>query len=270
MTGEIRRTSIKIRMKEPDGLNGLKKAENHGGEWEDHLDELRRRVIAVLVVFSSASAAAFAFSEKIAAFLMNPVAGFGVKLYTFAPAEKFMAYLHLAVWTGAVFSAPFSLLQAGIFVGPALRDGERRYALAALLAVPALFLAGAAMAYRFLASAVLGFFLSFGASDAVEPLWGLREYLGMLSGMMVVSGLLLQLPLVMLILYAAGIATPKETARFRPQIVILVFLVAGVCTPPDVISQLALGIPLYLLFETTLLIGRFIAKRRRRANPPPP
>jgi sec-independent protein translocase protein TatC len=240
----------------------LKKGENLRGEWEDHLDELRRRVIAVLVVFSSASAAAFAFSEKIAAFLMNPVAGFGIKLYTFAPAEKFMAYLHLAVWTGAVFSAPFSLLQAGIFVWPALRDGERRYALTALLVTPALFIAGAGTAYRFLAPVVLGFFLSFGASDAIEPLWGLREYLGALSGMMVVSGLLLQTPLVMLFLFASGVADPASAARFRPHIVILIFLVAALCTPPDVISQLALGIPLYLLFEATLLIGRFIAGKR--------
>jgi sec-independent protein translocase protein TatC len=246
-------------MKGPDEL---KKGENPGGEWEDHLDELRRRVISVLVVFSAASAAAFAFSEKIAAFLMNPVAGLGVKLYTFAPAEKFMAYLHLAVWTGAVFSAPFFLLQAGVFIWPALRNGERRYALTALLVVPALFAAGAAMAYRFLASAVLGFFLSFGASDAIEPLWGLREYLGMLSGMMVVSGLLLQTPLVMLFLFAAGIAAPEEAARFRPHIVILIFFAAAVCTPPDVISQLALGIPLYLLFEMTLLLGRLIVKKR--------
>jgi sec-independent protein translocase protein TatC len=231
-----------------------------GSEWAEHLEELRRRVIAVLVVFSLATLVAFVFSDYVADFLMDPVSDLGVKLYTFAPAEKFMAYLNLAVWTGALVSAPFFLLQAGAFVWPGLRGSERRYAVVALLVVPVLFLAGAGMSYRLLSPVVLKFFLSFGASDAVQPLWGLKEYLAMLGAMMIAAGLLLQAPLILLLAFILGITTPAKIARFRPHIILLIFLVSGICTPPDVISQIAMGIPLYLLFELAMLIGRFVKR----------
>ncbi|MDR1419936.1 MAG: twin-arginine translocase subunit TatC [Treponema sp.] len=229
-------------------------------EWTEHLEELRRRIIAVLAVFTAVTVPAFALSEKLAAFLMAPVADLGVVLYTFNPAEKFLAYLHLAVWTGVIFSAPFCLLQIGLFVWPALKGKERRWTVAALLVVPVLFITGSGLAYRFLSPVVLRFFLLFATGDGVQPLWGFREYLGMLYALMLAAGLLLQTPLLLLFSFVLGITTPKSVARFRPHIILLIFLVAAICTPPDVISQVALGVPLYLLFELTLFIGRFLPR----------
>jgi sec-independent protein translocase protein TatC len=215
----------------------------------------------VLVVFTVVTVPAFAVSEYLAAFLMAPVADLGVALYTFDPAEKFLAYLHLAVWTGAVVSAPFCLLQIGLFVWPGLKGKERRWTAAALVVVPVLFIAGAAAAYRFLSPTVLRFFLGFGSGDGIQPLWGFKEYLALLFSLMLAAGLLLQAPLLLLFAFALGIVTPKTAARFRPHIIILIFLAAALCTPPDVISQVALGVPLYLLFELTLFIGRFFSAR---------
>jgi sec-independent protein translocase protein TatC len=230
------------------------------GEWICHLEELRRRIIAALVVFTAAAGAAFIFSDQVAAFLMAPVADLGVRLYTFNPAEKFVAYLNLSVWTGAAAAAPFVLLQAGLFVWPALRGKERGYTLATLIVVPVLFLLGSGAAYRFLSPAVLRFFLRFGGSDGIQPMWGFREYLAVLYSLMLAAGLLLQTPLVLLFAFAAGIITPEKAARARPCVIMLIFLAAAFCTPPDVISQVALGVPLYLLFELTLFIGHFIRR----------
>ena len=230
-------------------------------EWTEHLEELRRRIIAVLGVFTAVTLPAFAFSEKLVAFLMAPVADLGVTLYTFDPAEKFLAYLHLAIWTGALFSAPFCLLQIGLFVWPALKGKERGWTLAALLVVPVLFITGSGLAYRFLSPVVLRFFLRFASGDGIQQLWGFRDYLAMLYALMLAAGLLLQTPLLLLCSFVLGITTPKKIARFRPHIIILIFLVAGICTPPDVISQVTLGVPLYLLFELTLFIGRFFTAR---------
>ncbi|MDR3192103.1 MAG: twin-arginine translocase subunit TatC [Treponema sp.] len=238
------------------------------GEWIEHLEELRRRIIAVLVVFAIAAFVAFAFSGPIAAFLTAPVSDLGVKLYTFNPAEKFMAYLHLAVWTGALISAPFCVLQAGLFLWPALRGKERIFAPVALIAVPALFIAGAAAAYRFLSPVALRFFLRFAASDGIQPLWGFREYLAMLYALMLAFGLLLQAPLLLLFAFALGIVTPRQVARGRPYIIFLIFLAAAICTPPDVVSQVALGVPLYLLFELTLLAGTLFQPRGKKARRP--
>ncbi|GHV67981.1 Sec-independent protein translocase protein TatC [Spirochaetia bacterium] len=240
----------------------MKETETSLSEWAPHLEELRRRIVAVLVVFIVVALPAFAFSDYLAAFLMAPVADLGVALYTFTPAEKFMAYLRLAVWTGAVAASPFCLLQIGLFVQPALRKKERRWVFASLVIIPVFFIAGAAAAYRFLSPVVLRFFLTFGSSDGIQQLWGFKEYLSMLFALMLAAGLLLQTPLLLLIAFALGIVTPKTAARFRPHIIFLIFLAAALCTPPDVISQMALGVPLYLLFELTLFIGRFFIPKR--------
>jgi sec-independent protein translocase protein TatC len=240
--------------------------ENAASEWTEHLEELRRRIIAALVVFMVAAIGAFIFSAHIAAFLTAPVADLGVKLYTFNPAEKFMAYVHLSVWTGALISTPFCILQVGVFVWPALKGRERAFTPAALIAVPLLFIAGAAAAYRFLAPVALRFFLSFGTSDGIQALWGFREYLAMLYALMLAFGILLQTPLLLLLAFATGIITPHQVARVRPHIIFLIFFVAAICTPPDVISQIALGVPLYLLFELTIFAGRFVQPKRKNTR----
>ena len=228
-------------------------------EWEEHLSELRRRIIAVLAVFFLAAASAFVFSSRVAAFLTAPLNAFQeVKLYTFAPTEKFMAHLHLSAWTGAIVTAPFFCLQAGLFLWPGLRGKEYRYMFAVLFVVPALFLLGAGLCYRFMAPPVFKFFLSFGAGDGVESLWNLREYLTLLFGIMIASGLLLQLPLALLALIAAGIVPAERVASYRPHIILLIFFMAAVFTPPDVVSQVMLGIPLYLLFEGALWLGKML------------
>lgn len=233
-------------------------------EWEEHLEELRRRIIAVLVVFFFATVAAFVFSSRIAAFLIVPLSSFQTHLYTFAPTEKFMAYLRLAAWTGAVVTTPFFCLQTALFLWPGLRGGEYRYAAVALFVVPAVFVLGAALCYRFMAPPVFGFFLRFEAGDGVAALWSLREYLSLLFGLMIASGLLLQLPPVLVLLIATGAVDPESVARRRPYIVLSIFFLAAVLTPPDVVSQIMLGVPLYLLFEGALFLGRAM---RRKGSP---
>jgi sec-independent protein translocase protein TatC len=232
-----------------------------GSEWTEHLDELRRRIITVLVIFAIASGVAFWRSEAIVFFLMNPVSRLGLKLYTFAPTEKFLTYLEISIWTGVVIALPFAMLQIGVFIWPGLRDKERAYAAAALSVIPVLFAGGSALAYLYLSPIVMRFFLSFAGNDSVDSLWGLREYLKILFDIMLASGLVFQTPLVMLSLFAAGVTTPQKVSRFRPHIALVIFFIAGVLTPPDVISQLALGIPLYLLFELSLLLGRLIRRK---------
>ena len=231
-------------------------------EWTPHPEELRKRIIAVLVVFCFSTLAAFALSSHIAAFLTAPLVIFQVELYTFAPAEKFMAYLHLSAWTGILCTTPFFSLQTALFLWPGLRGKEHRYLAGILFVVPVLFVLGAALSYRFLAPVVFGFFLSFGADDGVRALWGLREYLALLFDLMLATGLMLQMPLALFVLLFFGIISPESVARWRPHIILLIFFIAAVLTPPDVVSQILMGVPLYLLFEGALLLGRLLRRKR--------
>ena len=234
-------------------------------EWEPHLEELRKRVISVLVVFFVTALVAFAFSSRVVDFLSAPLADFQVELHVFAPAEKFMTYLHLSAWTGAVCTLPFFCLQTALFLWPGLRGKEYRYVSVAFLGVPVLFVFGAALCYRFLAPLVFGFFLSFGAGDGVKDLWSFKEYLALLFDLMLAAGLLLQAPLILLALLVTGVVSPERVARYRAHIIFLIFLLAAILTPPDVVSQIMMGVPLYLLFEGALGLGRiFKLKATRR------
>ncbi|GHV36745.1 sec-independent protein translocase protein TatC [Synergistales bacterium] len=235
-------------------------ADDEDNVWLPHIEELRRRIIVVLLVFSAATVGAFIFSSEIADFLTEPLAAFGVRLYTFAPAEKFMAYLHLSVWTGVLFTLPVLCLEAALFLWPGLRGGEHAFAAAALFAAPALFIFGACLCYRLLAPLVFGFFLFFGADD-IAQLWGFREYLSLLFDIMLAAGLLLQAPIILLALMLTGVVTPQGVARRRSYIILGIFTLSAILTPPDVISQVALGVPLYLLFEATLVAGRLFTKK---------
>ncbi|MCL2382538.1 MAG: twin-arginine translocase subunit TatC [Treponema sp.] len=230
-------------------------------DWVPHVAELRRRIIAVLVVFFVSTVTAFVFSSNIASFLLAPLARFEIPLYTFAPAEKFMTYLHLSFWTGVLCTVPFLCLQTAFFIWPGLRRNEYRYVCTALFVVPVLFMLGAALCYHFLAPIALNFFLSFAEGDGIRPLWGFREYLSLLFGLMLAGGLLSQGPLILLVLMVTGLVSYKTVARYRCHIILLIFLLAALLTPPDVVSQIMLGIPLYLLFEGSLFLGRIFGKR---------
>jgi sec-independent protein translocase protein TatC len=229
-------------------------------EWTSHLEELRKRIIAVFALFFVTTLVSFVFSSRLVTLLTAPLAAFDVELYTFAPAEKFMAYLHLSAWMGAVCTAPFFCLQAALFLWPGLRGREYRYAGGVLFVVPALFVLGAFLCYRFMAPLVFGFFLSFGAGDGVVGLWSLKEYLALLFDLMLAAGFLLQMPLVLLLLLTMGVISPETVACYRPHAIFLIFLLAGILTPPDVVSQVMMGIPLYLLFEGALGLGRILRR----------
>jgi len=230
-------------------------------EWVEHLEELRRRIIAVLVVFFAAAVAAFVFSSHIAAFLIAPLDAFQIQLYAFAPTDIFMAYMRLAFWTGAVFTAPFFCLQTWLFLRPGLRGNEHRYAAAVLFVVPVLFFLGAGLSYRFMAPMVFGFFLFFGAGDGIEALWSFKEYLALLFNIMIASGLLLQFPLAVFALIVTGVVSAARVAHYRCHVIFLIFLAAALVTPPDVISQIMLGVPLYLLFEAVLWLGGMMRRQ---------
>jgi sec-independent protein translocase protein TatC len=238
------------------------KDSGNAGEWEEHIEELRRRILSSLAVFFAASVLSFAASERITAFLLAPLRELGIKLYTFSPAEKFMAHLHISVVAGAALAAPFFLLQTGMFIWPGLKGRERMCARFALAVVPILFAAGSAAAYMFFAPAVLGFFLSFGSGDGVVALWGLGEYLSLLAGLMLAAGIMLQMPLFLLALFALGVTSPQKAASARPYVILLIFLVSAILTPPDVTSQVMLGVPIYLLFELTLIAGKIMGVKK--------
>ena len=132
--------------------------------------------------------------------------------------------------------------------------------LLAAFATPLLFFAGSAFAYGAIAPLALRFFLSFPGGDNILPLWGFAEYLSFLFTLMVAAGIVFLLPVFLLFLIGAGLVRTRTLSRLRPWIIMAIAIAAAVLTPPDVVSQALLGIPLYLLFEGTLLVGKWMGK----------
>lgn len=230
------------------------------GDFTEHLEELRRRILGVLLFFLAAFALLFFLSDHLVAFLQAPIEGLGLSLYYFKPYEKFLTYMRIAFWGGVILSLPLAVLQASLFVYPALRKNEVRYFLFAVLAAPLLFAAGSAFAYRVIAPLAFRFFLSFSPGDNVLPFWGFGEYASFLFALMVAAGLVFLLPLFLLLLVGTGLVNTQTLSRLRPWVIMAIALAAALLTPPDVVSQILLGVPLYLLFEGSLLVGKLLKK----------
>ncbi len=232
------------------------------GDFTDHLEELRCRILVVLAFFLAAFLFLFFTSGKLVAFLQAPLEGLGLSLYYFKPYEKFLTYMKLSFWGGLILSLPLAIVQAALFIYPALRREEIRFFLLALVAAPMLFITGTAFAYRVVAPAAFRFFLSFSPADNVLPFWGFGDYASFLFALMIASGTVFLLPLVLLFLVGTGLVSTRTLSRLRPWIILSIFLAAALLTPPDVVSQVLLGLPLYLLFEISLLLGRALKREK--------
>jgi sec-independent protein translocase protein TatC len=233
------------------------------GDFTSHLEELRGRMLVVLSFFLAAFLFLFFFSGKLVGFLQAPLEGLGLSLYYFKPYEKFLTYMKISFWGGALLSLPLAIVQASLFVYPALKKEEVKFFLLAVVAAPLLFAVGSGFAYRVVAPMAFRFFLSFSPGDNVLPFWGFGDYVSFLFALMVSSGIVFLLPLVLLLLIGTGLVSTRTLSRLRPWVIMAIALAAALLTPPDVVSQILLGVPLYLLFEGSLLLGRLLEK-----NPP--
>ncbi|MBV8939381.1 MAG: twin-arginine translocase subunit TatC [Alphaproteobacteria bacterium] len=241
----------------------------------EHLIELRRRLIIVLLAFFAATALAYTFAPQIYAFLVQPLADSFPDpanrrmIYT-GLTEAFFTYLKLAVFAGFFLSFPVIASQAYAFLAPGLYKQERRAAVPYLVAAPILFFAGAALCYYGIFPAAWRFFLSFETASAggmpIRLEARVSEYLGLVIHLLLAFGISFQLPVVLALLTQAGMIQAKTLARGRRYAVVIIVVVAAFITPPDIFSQVALSVPLYLLYEGSVWICRAIERRREHAR----
>lgn len=231
-----------------------------------HLDELRRRVIVCLVVFSAASIICYFFSRQILDFLTWPLRqDTPASLYFQQPHEAFFIALKTAAFAGFFFSSPVIFTQAWLFVSPGLYEPEKKWLKPLIFISVILFLAGAAFSYAFVIPFGLKFLLSF-QTESLKPILDIGSYFSFLTGMMLAFGILFIFPVIQLGLVRLGLVSTATLSRSRRIIIVLIFIAAAVLTPsPDPFSQLLLAIPLWGLFEISLLAARSIEKGRNPA-----
>jgi len=235
----------------------------------EHLIELRQRLLWSILALVIAFAICFYFAEQIFGILVQPLtnafpAGEGKLIYT-KLYEAFFVEIKVAMFSAFFIAFPILANQIWAFVAPGLYQNEKRAFLPFLLATPLLFILGAALAYYIVMPTAFGFFLGFQGETgglAIEALPATGDYLSLVMQFILAFGVCFQLPVLLLLLNRAGLVSREKLKGLRRYMIVGAFVLAAILTPPDVISQLMLGIPLILLYEISLLIMLFTEKRR--------
>jgi sec-independent protein translocase protein TatC len=232
----------------------------------EHLDELRRRLIRSLIALAVGTGICYNYADRIYRALLHPLTVAlppDSRLIFTELTEAFLTYFKLALWGGFVLSSPVIFYQLWRFVSPGLYRKERAL-VAAFAGWSTLgFLAGMAFAYFIAIPAVLSFFLSFGRS-VVVPMPSMRDSLSIVLRLLLIFGVLFELPLALYLAGRAGILSRELLRRGRKGAVLGAFLLAAVLTPPDAVSQILVACPLYALFELGIVLCG-LGERRHKA-----
>jgi sec-independent protein translocase protein TatC len=187
------------------------------------------------------------------------------RLQTLAPAEAFMAYMKIAFIAGLLLTSPWVFYQIWMFVAAGLYPHERHYVRSAVPFSAGLFVVGALFFLFAIAPLTLRFFLSFGDIVRVANNWTLQRYISFITILMLVFGIAFQTPIAIFVLVRTGLVSLAALRRSRKYVLLAIFIVAAVATPPDVISQVSLAIPLYGLFEIGMLLA-YVAEKKARGE----
>lgn len=239
----------------------------------DHLLELRRRLMWCIGALLISFAVCFYFSEHIFGFLVRPLseafgAGQGRLVYT-KLYEAFFVQVKVALFAAFFVSFPIIANQLWAFVAPGLYAKEKRAFLPFLIATPVLFTLGAALAYYVVMPTAFHFFLSFEGKSGgldVEALPSTDSYLSLVMQFILAFGISFLMPVLLMLLNKAGIVTRQQLVGMRRYMIVLAFIAAAVLTPPDVVSQLMLAIPLILLYEITLITIWFTDRKAQKKD----
>ncbi len=227
-----------------------------------HLDELRKRIIWALVAVAVTAIIGYLVSGFLLEILSKPIG----KLYFFAPAEAFLVRFKIALIIGIGLALPFILFQAWRFIAPALNVQEKKWALPVIVAGYLLFWTGVAFAYFLLVPVGMRVLLSFGTRSIVS-LINVSKYINFILWMLLFSGLLFEMPLIILFLTKLGIIQPRTLRRHRRTAIVIIFILAAVLTPSvDFVSMVILALPLLFLFETSLWIAHFSQPKSARSK----
>jgi sec-independent protein translocase protein TatC len=230
-----------------------------------HLTELRDRllhsILAVMVVFVGL----FYFANDIYAFVSAPLRELlpeGATMIATEVASPFLAPFKLTLFVAVFLTVPYILHQAWSFIAPALYRQEKALALPILVSSIVLFYLGIGFAYFVVFPLVFAFFSSVSPAG-VTIMTDINSYLNFVLKLFFAFGIAFEIPIATILILAAGITTPDALAKQRPVVIVVCFVIGMLLTPPDIISQTLLAVPVWLLFELGLLLGRLLLRYRK-------
>ncbi|RLJ63718.1 twin-arginine translocase subunit TatC [Sulfurisoma sediminicola] len=236
-----------------------------------HLIELRDRLLkslaAILVVFLCL----MPWAGKVYDLLALPMIATlppGTKMIATGVITPFMVPIKVTLLAAFIIALPVVLYQLWCFVAPGLYAHEKKFALPLVIGTTFLFISGIAFAYFFVFNTVFRFIAEF-APASITPAPDIEQYLSFVMTMFLAFGITFEVPVIVILLVKFGAVTVEKLKEARPYVIVGAFVVAAVVTPPDVVSQFMLAMPMWLLFELGLLLSRFVAKPTAAGVPEP-
>jgi sec-independent protein translocase protein TatC len=228
-----------------------------------HLQELRKRLILSFIAVGAGFVFCYAFAESIFDILAAPLIKMmpnGGSLIFISVPEAFFTYMKVAFIAGLILASPFVLYQIWAFVAPGLYRHEKKYVVPFVLAGSFFFALGILFGY-FVALPVGFKFLLGYATDFIKPMPSMKEYLSFSIKFLLAFGLVFEFPVVLVLLARIGVVDAKTLARQRKYAILLIFIFAAVMTPPDLISQVLMALPLMGLYELSILLSKIFGKK---------
>ena len=242
-----------------------------------HFIELRSRLIKSIVFILIVFVISYTFADHIYSFLVKPYAEavkddpISRRLIFTALHETFITYLKVAFFAAIFLGCPVLLMQIYKFIAPGLYKNEKKAWLPYLISTPILFLLGGILVYYLVMPLAIKFFLSFesmGSSTSlpIQLEAKVNEYLSLIMRLIFAFGVSFQLPILLNLLARVGIVNSQYLKRTRRYVIVIIFTVAAILTPPDPITQVGLAIPLLMLYELSIITVRFTEKKNKKEN----
>ena len=233
-----------------------------------HLEELRKRLITCFIAVGIGFVASYAFKEQLFYILVAPLQSAmksgDTLIYTHLP-EAFFTFLKTALIAGIMLASPVIFYQFWMFMAPGLYDREKRLLVPILFLSTIFFTGGALFGYFIVFPFGFKFFLSF-ATETIRPMPSMREYLSFAAKLLLAFGIVFELPLVITFLAKLGVVSVDFLKRYRKYAILLFFVGAAMLTPPDVVTQIMMALPLMILYEISILGARIFGRKPDEAE----
>ena len=228
-----------------------------------HLKELRNRILVCVLLLLVAFGVCLSFAPRIVTLLTDMGTRYSYVYVYIAPQELLLVYMNVALIGALVLCFPVLAYEVYAFCSPGLSPKERGYILGALFAGAAFFLAGVAFAYFISLPFMLRFLIQFTFQVDVSASISINQYVSFLLTVFVIFGLVFELPVVSVLLTGLGLIRAEWLVKGRRVMIVLIFLLAAIITPPDVVSQIMVAVPMLALYELSILLSRAVGRRRK-------
>lgn len=251
-----------------------RKADPAGGAAPDgsmslsgHLKELRNRVLVCVLLLLAVFGACLSIAPKIVTLLTDMGERYAYVYVYIAPQELLLVYMNVALVGAVVLCFPVLACEVYAFCSPALSRKEKVYTVGALVAGAAFFLAGAAFAYFISLPFMLRFLIQFTADVNVSASISIDQYISFMLTVFVIFGLVFELPVVSVLLTGLNVIRAEWLVKGRKIMIVLIFLLAAIITPPDVVSQIMVAVPMIGLYELSILLSRAVGRAKKERAP---